>query len=235
MIFPFTKEGFMNKLIVVMIHCLVISTRNVGGVCINTTAIRLVPECPTNDEEWEKAARQKHCTAHFDECQNHKKGALIYHCVVLRNTSRLVDLCGRIWYSPGHCVDFNIENQRIESNFEKNCTPECANPFDSSKIYKYRSCYPEKDEEKTTFRKKPSSTINSTEHSCTDQIFLIMSLTVNVLAIILIIVLSGIYMFLERKLKNYTMDRHRNRHEPGDISLNDIELTATSRTEQWRI
>ena len=84
-----------------MIFEIVVLNRNVGGVCINTTAIRFVPECPTNDEEWEEAARLKNCTAHFDNCQNHKKGALIYHCVVLRNTSRLVELCGRIWYSQG--------------------------------------------------------------------------------------------------------------------------------------
>ncbi|XP_078316230.1 uncharacterized protein LOC111101702 [Crassostrea virginica] len=211
MIFPLTKAVSMNKLIVMMIHCLVISTRNVGGVCINTTAIRFVPECPTNDEEWEEAARQKNCSAYFDPCLNHEKGSLIYHCVSLRHTPKYLDMCGRIWYSQGHCVDFNIENQRIESNFEKKCTPECPNPFISSKIYKYRSCYPEKVEETTISRKKPSSTINSTcdvteseenAHSCTsnNQFILIISLTVNALAIIIIPVLLGMYIFIERKL-----------------------------------
>nr|XP_022287049.1 uncharacterized protein LOC111099868 [Crassostrea virginica] len=103
-----------------------------------------------------------------------------------------------------------------------------------------RSCYPEEDEQ-TTLRKKPSSSTKSPCHTTesvennhsytftsTVLYVLIISLTVNVLAIIIIPVLFGKYMLHKRKLNKYTKNRFRNKHKPEDASLNGIELQSTA-------
>ena len=60
-----------------------------------------MPRCPSNEKEWISAAERKNCSA-LENCQTCSKDrSFVYHCVLNKNATELVEVCAPIWYMSG--------------------------------------------------------------------------------------------------------------------------------------
>ncbi|XP_062601703.1 uncharacterized protein LOC134263172 isoform X4 [Saccostrea cucullata] len=97
----------------------------------------VVKKCPTDEEGWKTASKQKDCSSYQDKCS----GNLTYHCVINPWQNLTVEVCApptRI--RAGHCAEYNTRGGKIQEYYLQNCRA-CLNDYMSTEAYKYQECY----------------------------------------------------------------------------------------------
>lgn len=134
--------------------------------------LKVVPSCPTSKEEWDRAANKKNCTelANRRNCTN-TKNQLQYHCVINAYMNETLEICAEPRYIFGHCTEFNVIGEVIQSNYATKCNndfPKCGGIYISENAYKYQDCYQlvyQRRATKTTVLPQESNISNQTEHN----------------------------------------------------------------------
>lgn len=103
-----------------------------------------VRSCPTSEEEWEIAARNKNCSkiALQQNCSSAEK--FQYHCVLNGYRNETLEVCAPSRIIFGHCVEFNLQGGVIQDQYSSPCNdafPKCDKYYSSSNAYKYPDCY----------------------------------------------------------------------------------------------
>eukprot|EP00105_Crassostrea_gigas_P038609 XP_019922757.1 PREDICTED: uncharacterized protein LOC105328143 [Crassostrea gigas] len=103
-----------------------------------------VRSCPTSEEEWEIAARNKNCSiiASQQNCSSAEK--FQYHCVLNSYRNETLEVCAPSRIIFGHCVEFNLQGGVIQDQYASPCNdtfPKCDKYYNSSTAYKYPDCY----------------------------------------------------------------------------------------------
>lgn len=103
-----------------------------------------VSRCPANAMEWKSAAERKKCDF-LGKIQNCTQAEnFVYHCVLNKDTTELVELCAPVWFMAGYCARFSEVNKRIINDPGLDCTKfdtPCPSRFPSNESYKYQTCY----------------------------------------------------------------------------------------------
>ncbi|XP_062601641.1 uncharacterized protein LOC134263172 isoform X3 [Saccostrea cucullata] len=97
----------------------------------------VVKKCPTDEEGWKTASKQKDCSSYQDKCS----GNLTYHCVINPWQNLTVEVCApptRI--RAGHCAEYNARGGKIQEFYRQNCKT-CTQDYMSTEAYKYQECY----------------------------------------------------------------------------------------------
>lgn len=68
--------------------------------------VSVVPRCPSNAKEWISAAKQKSCNelGQIQTCTNPDK--FVYHCVLNKQATQLLEVCAPTWFLQGKCKPF---------------------------------------------------------------------------------------------------------------------------------
>lgn len=165
--------------------------------------------CPITKQEWETAAKRKHCdkTAAQQTCSDAKK--FVYHCVINGFQDETLEVCAPQKLITGRCTEFNVGGGVIQSHSHAPCNkekfPNCTEVYYSSVAYNYQGCYEIVYSNRTSTTEKPEQ-----EHNITIPAVLIP------LAIVVccIIAIAGI---LRRRHKA------RGRKGRGEDALKDLE------------
>nr|XP_034334911.1 uncharacterized protein LOC117692058 isoform X1 [Crassostrea gigas]XP_034334912.1 uncharacterized protein LOC117692058 isoform X1 [Crassostrea gigas]XP_034334913.1 uncharacterized protein LOC117692058 isoform X1 [Crassostrea gigas]XP_034334914.1 uncharacterized protein LOC117692058 isoform X1 [Crassostrea gigas] len=106
--------------------------------------VSIVSRCPSNAMEWKSAAERKKCDF-LGKIQNCTQAEnFVYHCVLNKETTELLELCAPVWFMAGYCARFSEVNKRIINDPGLDCTkfdPPCPSRFPSNESYKYQTCY----------------------------------------------------------------------------------------------
>lgn len=63
--------------------------------------VSIVSRCPANGMEWKSAAERKKCDF-LGKIQNCTQAEnFVYHCVLNKETTELVELCAPVWFMAG--------------------------------------------------------------------------------------------------------------------------------------
>lgn len=75
--------------------------------------VSVVPRCPSNAKEWVSAAKQKSCNelGRIQTCTNPAK--FVYHCVLNKQATQLLEVCAPTWFLTGYCARFSEEDKGI--------------------------------------------------------------------------------------------------------------------------
>lgn len=108
--------------------------------------VSVVPRCPSNAKEWISAAKQKSCNelGQIQTCTNPDK--FVYHCVLNKQATQLLEVCAPTWFLTGYCARFSEEDKQIINDPGRDCTrfdPPCPTRFLSNESFKYQTCYQE--------------------------------------------------------------------------------------------
>lgn len=123
--------------------------------------VQVVVDCPDSGEKWREAAARKNCSAYASQCDEPQK--LVYHCVINAYVNQTLEVCA-YWkfIVHGHCAEYSYGGNKIQENYETNCTvftqKPCPIGYQSTDAYKYPGCY------KLT-KKKTVSTLSTTDAS----------------------------------------------------------------------
>lgn len=106
--------------------------------------VSVVSRCPANVKEWASAAERKSC-GQLRKIQNCSKAEnFVYHCVLNKDATQLLEVCAPRFFLMGLCARFSEVNKRIINEPGLDCTkfdPPCPARFPSNESYKYQTCY----------------------------------------------------------------------------------------------
>lgn len=69
--------------------------------CDDRKDVKYVDSCPKNIDEWNAAAKKKNCAKWNNDCPFTEAETLVYHCVKDRYQPKLLEVCSKVWKSPG--------------------------------------------------------------------------------------------------------------------------------------
>lgn len=69
--------------------------------CDDREDVKYVDSCPKNIDEWNAAAKKKNCAKGNNDCPFTEEETLVYHCVKDRYQPKLLEVCSKVWKSPG--------------------------------------------------------------------------------------------------------------------------------------
>lgn len=69
--------------------------------CDDRKDVKYVESCPKNIDEWNAAAKKKNCAKGNNGCPFTEAETLVYHCVKDRYQPKLLEVCSKVWKSPG--------------------------------------------------------------------------------------------------------------------------------------
>lgn len=106
--------------------------------------ISIVSSCPSNAIEWMSAAKRKSCNqlGKIQTCT--KTDTFVYHCVLNKQATLLLEVCAPVHFMSGYCARFSEEHIRIINDPGLDCTyfdPPCPTRFPSNESYRYPMCY----------------------------------------------------------------------------------------------
>ncbi|XP_052711593.1 uncharacterized protein LOC128185925 isoform X1 [Crassostrea angulata] len=106
--------------------------------------VSIVPRCPSDAMEWKLAAERKKCDVlgKIQNCTEEDK--FMYHCVLNRDATMLLEVCAPMHYMSGYCARFSELHKRIINDPALDCAkfdPPCPTRFQSNESYKYQACY----------------------------------------------------------------------------------------------
>nr|XP_034319940.1 uncharacterized protein LOC105332604 [Crassostrea gigas] len=121
-----------------------VSAANRFSCAVSKSTVKIVKECPKNEEEWKKAAVRKNCTAYASQCDQPNK--FVYHCLINPYVNETLEVCAyKQNILSGYCTEYNIRGNLIQSNARANCSSLQPNPcpplYASNEAYKYQGCY----------------------------------------------------------------------------------------------
>nr|XP_022291577.1 uncharacterized protein LOC111102923 [Crassostrea virginica]XP_022291578.1 uncharacterized protein LOC111102923 [Crassostrea virginica]XP_022291579.1 uncharacterized protein LOC111102923 [Crassostrea virginica]XP_022291580.1 uncharacterized protein LOC111102923 [Crassostrea virginica] len=164
-----------------VIVCSIVQLASSASCPQSIPTVSVVPRCPSNEIEWISAAGKKNCSA-LEKYQNCSKDrSFVYHCVLNKNATELMEVCAPIWYMSGFCALFSMTDRRIINDPVLDCTkfvPPCPTRFPSNESFKYQMCY--------SHIKIPTAPQNEKEEHTT----FVMTVIMAVLVIIVILVIS---------------------------------------------
>ncbi|XP_056014105.1 uncharacterized protein LOC125676430 isoform X2 [Ostrea edulis] len=165
--------------------------------------VTYVGKCPSNEKEWKIAAEEKRCDklAKYQNCSSPED--FVYHCILNKEATKLIEVCAPTWYMSGYCARFSITDERIVNQPGLDCTqfnPPCPTRFLSNSSAKYQTCY-SKISSPSPQKSAPQGT--NSQASCKSLIALI----VVVCIVILILVIENIVCVLLYKKKLLTIDK----------------------------
>nr|XP_022291268.1 uncharacterized protein LOC111102708 isoform X2 [Crassostrea virginica] len=127
-----------------VIVCSIVQLTSSASCPQSIPTVSVVPRCPSNEKEWISAAGKKNCSA-LEKYQNCSKDrSFVYHCVLKKNATELMEVCAPIWYMSGFCARFSMTDRRIIDDPALDCTkfvPPCPTRFPSNESFKYQMCY----------------------------------------------------------------------------------------------
>lgn len=118
---------------------------SISKMCLESVpTVSVVPRCPSNAKEWVSAAKQKSCNelGRIQTCTNPDK--FVYHCVLNKQGTQLLEVCAPTWFLTGYCARFSEEDKGIINDPDLDCTKfdsPCPTRFLSNESYKYQTCY----------------------------------------------------------------------------------------------
>ncbi|XP_078323690.1 uncharacterized protein LOC111102924 isoform X3 [Crassostrea virginica] len=128
-----------------VIVCSIVQLASSASCPQSIPTVSVVPRCPSNEKEWISAAKRKNCSA-LENCQTCSKDrSFVYHCVLNKNATELVEVCAPIWYMSGFCARFSMTDRRIINDDPAlDCTkfvPPCLTRFPSNESFKSENVY----------------------------------------------------------------------------------------------
>ncbi|XP_078334690.1 uncharacterized protein LOC111099579 isoform X1 [Crassostrea virginica] len=129
----------------IVIILLNISEVNVSDEKICVTEIEIVSSCPVTEQEYNEAARRKHCSSMKSTCTNQVE-QLEYHCLPNAWGDKLYEMCSTDKVIIGNsCAEYNERGQRIQPNYERKCNGvnfgvKCPFKYFANKSYLYPGC-----------------------------------------------------------------------------------------------
>lgn len=69
--------------------------------CDDRKDVKYVESCPKNIDEWNAAAKKKNCAKGNNDCPFTEAETLVYHCVKDKYQPKLLEVCSKVWKSPG--------------------------------------------------------------------------------------------------------------------------------------
>nr|XP_022291581.1 uncharacterized protein LOC111102924 isoform X1 [Crassostrea virginica] len=165
-----------------VIVCSIVQLASSASCPQSIPTVSVVPRCPSNEKEWISAAERKNCSA-LENCHTCSKDrSFVYHCVLNKNATELVEVCAPIWYMSGFCARFSMTDRRIINDDPAlDCTkfvPPCLTRFPSNESFKYQMCY----------RHIKFSTASQSEKG--EHTTFVMTVIIAVLVILVILVIS---------------------------------------------
>lgn len=108
------------------------------------STVSTVNRCPSNVAEWESAAKKKSCNdlGQLQSCT--AADDFVYHCVLNKDATMLLEVCAPTYLMPGYCARFSEVEKRIIIDTGLDCTkfdPPCSSSFLSNESYKNQMCY----------------------------------------------------------------------------------------------
>eukprot|EP00105_Crassostrea_gigas_P013165 XP_011429395.1 PREDICTED: uncharacterized protein LOC105329733 isoform X2 [Crassostrea gigas] len=150
--------------------------------------VSIVSRCPSNAMEWKSAAERKKCDF-LGKIQNCTQAEnFVYHCVLNKETTELLELCAPVWFMAGYCARFSEVNKRIINDPGLDCTKfdsPCPSRFPSNESYKYQTCYRGINNKKSVFQQRMSVDCNTSTTSA-------FAVSFGILALLLLLCLVGI-------------------------------------------
>lgn len=130
--------------------------------------VSIVSRCPSNAMEWKSASERKKCDF-LGKIQNCTQAEnFVYHCVLNKDTTELLELCAPLWFMAGYCARFSEVNKRIINDPGLDCTkfdPPCPSRFPSNESYKYQTCYRRINNNKYVLQQRMSVDCNTSASS----------------------------------------------------------------------
>lgn len=70
--------------------------------------VTYVGKCPSNEKEWKIAAEEKRCDklAKYQNCSSPED--FVYHCILNKEATKLIEVCAPTWYMSGLLSDFTL-------------------------------------------------------------------------------------------------------------------------------
>lgn len=108
------------------------------------STVSIVNRCPANATAWVSAAKRKSCKdlGQLQRCTT--ADDFVYHCVLNRDATMLLEVCAPTHLMSGYCARFSEVEKRIIIDTGLDCTkfdPPCSSSFLSNESYKYQMCY----------------------------------------------------------------------------------------------
>ncbi|XP_034334941.2 uncharacterized protein [Magallana gigas] len=136
----------MSLISVIVFACLTLMvSASISMMCPESIpTVSIVPRCPSNAMEWKLAAEKKKCDVlgKIQNCTEDDK--FMYHCVLNRDATMLLEVCAPMHYMSGYCARFSERHKRIINDPGLDCTKfdsPCPTRFQSNESYKYQACY----------------------------------------------------------------------------------------------
>lgn len=190
--------------------------------------VSIVSRCPENANEWKRAAERKKCEdlGKVQSCTEAEK--FMYHCVLNREATMLLEVCAPMYYMPGYCARFSELHKGIINDPGLDCTkfdPPCPPRFKSNESYLYQMCYSKRSEIfKSTSAFQLSKLYQANQQEKDEA-----SATAAVLAFLVIFVLITvsliIFIFIgyKRKWIKFTFGKKTSEDQKDDIESVEVE------------
>ncbi|XP_065927836.1 uncharacterized protein [Magallana gigas] len=214
--------------------------------------VSIVSRCPSNGMEWKSAAERKKCDF-LGKIQNCTQADnFVYHCVLNKDTTELLELCAPVWFMARYCARFSEVNKRIINDPGLDCTkfdPPCPSRFPSNESYKYQTCYRGIINKTPVFQQRMSVDCNTSTTSA-------FAVSFGILALLLLLFLVGIKLkwikFTKQCLKKNDIERNKledrkeavelhllegneEQNEGGDITAEKMCSDIAEESRQFRI
>ncbi|XP_078323632.1 uncharacterized protein LOC111102708 isoform X2 [Crassostrea virginica] len=204
-----------------VIVCSIVQLASSASCPQSIPTVSVVPRCPSNDKEWLSAAWKKNCSA-MDKYQNCSKDrSFVYHCVLNKNATELMEVCAPIWFMSGFCARFSMTDRRIINDPALDCTkfvPPCPTRFPSNESFKYQMCY--------SHIKLPTAPQNEKEEHTT----FVMAV---IIAVLVILVISLLIFIRINWKKNNNSSKTRCEKKENEDEL--VELIIESKVDSKEI
>lgn len=192
--------------------------------------VSIVNRCPSNATEWVSASKRKSCNnlGHLQSCT--KADDFVYHCVLNKDATMLVEVCAPTYLMSGYCARFSEVEKRIIIDTGLDCTkfnPPCSTSFLSNESYNYQTCYRNVGEN----LKSPGISQDKNVHVTTATV------TSIIFAIIILLLLIVICVGYKLKMKKFACTKISKRQTgsgeeemnlPIDNNSNNQELVTDS-------
>lgn len=191
--------------------------------------VSIVNRCPSNATEWVSAAKRKSCNdlGQLQSCA--KADDFVYHCVLNKDATMLLEVCAPTYLMSGYCARFSEVEKRIIIDTGLDCTkfdPPCSTSFMSNESYKYQTCYRNAGENPKGCEASQEKNLHITTAIVISVIFAI------IILIILIIIGVGcklkMIMFARRDEKREHKQRRANDREMEEIEQSTDDKTETN-------
>ncbi|XP_061169155.1 uncharacterized protein LOC133178475 [Saccostrea echinata] len=181
-----------------------------GLSCLESLpTVSYVLKCPSNETDWRLAAKKKGChnLSKVQNCTSAEK--FVYHCVLNKEATMLLEVCAPVWYMSGYCARFSTEDQRIVNEPGLDCTQfvqSCPSRFMSNESYKYQSCYRSIEDKKEV--------LNSVHCKKNDYSIIVVFLVVAIIAVVFLL----LFILYDKKWKRCRNPKVIRGNEESEIS-----------------